>query len=128
MFKKPEIESKKFKELCKLAGFEKNSEIDTLALSKFYGVTEKTIKRWLFHQIPSEPMLKMLKLKVLNVKQENWINQFSDNYKKYEYIELLINNLTEKKIKIVLGYSDIKKTTLKLIINLLIKAYSALDK
>lgn len=119
-----EFELMTFKELAKLAGFEKNLEVDTLALAQFFDVNEQTIKRWIKFQIPTKQTVRLLKLKILLIKQENWI----EDYQKYEFIQSLLDNLTEHKIRVTLKYSDIKKKSLSILINLLIKLYKAIDK
>lgn len=123
----PELDHKTFRELALLAGFKKGLKVDTAALAKFYGVEEQTIKRWIKMEVATEATVRLLKLKILLVKQENWINHFSENYKKYEFIESLLNKLSESKIRRIFQYSDIKKTVLMLLINALIKCYTALD-
>lgn len=119
-----EFELMTFKTLAKLAGFEKDLKIDTVALAQFCDVNEQTVKRWIKFKIPTKQTVKLLKLKVLLINRENWI----EKYQKYEFIELLLEGLTEHKVRAVLQYSDIKKAILKLLINLLIKLYKALDR
>ncbi len=123
-----EMSGTTFRELAKLAGFEKDLQIDTLALAQFCEVSEATIKRWIKHQTPTKPMIKLLKLKVLLINKDEIIKRFDEKHKKYEFIEFLLQGLNEQKIKAVLQYSDIKKLALKMIINSLIKLYNAINK
>lgn len=68
-----EMSGTTFRELAKLANFEKDLQIDTLALAQFCEVSEATIKRWIKHQTPTKPMIKLLKLKILLINQDEII-------------------------------------------------------
>lgn len=125
--KSSDLDSKTFRELAELAGFGQGMQIDTAALAKFYDVNEQTVKRWVKLNVATKPTIKLLKLKVLLIHQENWINHLTDNYQKYAFIEAQLDMLTEQKIRAKLAYPIIRKKMLSMLINLIAWLYTKLD-